>query len=126
MIREKINLLLSGLQLNLKKPTLLQFWDRECPGCLEEIPLTNQLHAEWGHKINIVGVCMSELGVDNKFIHENKIMWPQVSMSWVDPLVALLNISQIPETVFIDDQGNVALFDGENDYWQARGIVPVE
>lgn len=53
-------------------------------------------------------------------------MWPQVSMSWVDPLVALLNISQIPETVFIDDQGNVALFDGENDYWQARGIVPVE
>ena len=111
MIKEKISSLLSGLQLDLKKPTLLKFWDQECPGCLEEIPRASQIYVEWGHKINIVGVCMNELGVDNKFINENKIAWPQVSMSWGHPLVALLNISQIPETVFIDDQGNVALFD---------------
>jgi thiol-disulfide isomerase/thioredoxin len=106
-----LNTILNELQIATDKPVILKFWDKECPGCLEEIPITNQLHAEISSGMSIIGVCMNELGVDMNFINEKKITWPQVSMSWGHPLIKLLNITQIPETIFIDEQKNVALFD---------------
>lgn len=111
MINDTLKNVLKDVQLTPSKPLMLKFWDKECPACVEEIPTVNRLYAEWSQKVNIVGVCMNEHGVDNQFIKEKEIKWPQIALSWGSPLIEALNISQIPETVFIDEEGKVALFD---------------
>ena len=42
------------------KPVLLTFWATSCPGCVEEIPLLNELHAKYGSRgLQVIGVAMS-------------------------------------------------------------------
>ncbi|MGD9888021.1 MAG: TlpA family protein disulfide reductase [Halothiobacillaceae bacterium] len=42
------------------KPVLLTFWATSCPGCIEEIPLLNELHQTFGARgLQVIGVAMS-------------------------------------------------------------------
>ena len=42
------------------KPVLLTFWATSCPGCIEEIPLLNELHQTFAARgLQVIGMAMS-------------------------------------------------------------------
>jgi thiol-disulfide isomerase/thioredoxin len=43
---------------DLQKPTVYIWWALWCPNCLSRIPVLNQLHKQYGNRINFIGISL--------------------------------------------------------------------
>jgi len=43
---------------NLGKPTVFIWWALWCPNCLSRVPVLNQLHKQYGNRINFIGITL--------------------------------------------------------------------
>lgn len=124
------------------KPIFLNIWATWCPPCLQEMPHLNELYAEYGDKINIIGVHAEGLTVTEQgelLPEEEKNALAQqlqadmeLNYPLVNPDTTLfilmnnpaygLQVSVLPTTWFIDGDGYIRdVVEGYKDKagWQA-------
>lgn len=68
---------LQGRKINNKnlkgKYFLLNFWFIECPPCIEEMPLLNNITTTYSDKIELISVCRNKRSDIESFLSNNKI-----------------------------------------------------
>ncbi len=90
------------------KPTVLNFWATWCGPCLLEIPELMHLNAEWGDRVNIIGISIDLEGYEvvDPFVAEMGIGYPVVvdtgtAQSAVGGLIG------VPNTIVLDEHGYI-------------------
>lgn len=92
------------------QPVLLTFWATSCPGCIEEIPMLNALHAEYSARgLKVIGAAMSydpEPQV-RALIERKDIRYP-IALDRGDSLsLAMGKVRLTPTTILLDRKGQV-------------------
>jgi len=93
------------LDFNNQNPTIITFWASWCPPCREELPILDKIHKE-NKDIRILGVNMDTNIEDAKaFVNQFNISFNSV----IDKefITISYGVSKIPETFFIDKNGNI-------------------
>lgn len=104
-----------GTELTLSQEigtvTIIDFWASWCGPCRKENPEVVKLYNDYKDKgLQIVGVSLDKAGDDKKWkdaIKADNLTWPQISnlKGWEDPIAKKYNITSIPATFIIDNQG---------------------
>lgn len=120
-----------------KKLTMINFWTTYCIYCIDEMPDLNRLHEEYADKdFQIIGVVCdvsyagdvysSTLYSDALDIVEStgityKTLLPSKSLD----TIKLSEVYSIPETIFVDENGNIVgeSFIGSRNYENWKAIV---
>ncbi len=90
---------------NNQNPTIITFWASWCPPCREELPILEKIHNE-NKNIRILGINMDTNIEDAKeFVNQFNISFKSV----IDKefITISYGVSKIPETFFIDKNGNI-------------------
>lgn len=96
---------------------ILNFWATWCPPCRREMPLLDEIHAEYGPQgLSVIGIDLDESpDVVSRFLVETGVRYPV----WVDPVPLPANQegtraiherfggAGLPITVFVDRSGTV-------------------
>ena len=96
---------------------ILNFWATWCPPCRREMPLLDEIHAEYGQQqLAVIGIDVGEApDVVSRFVGEAGVQYPV----WVDPVPLPTNQegsraiherfggAGLPTTVFVDRSGIV-------------------
>ena len=98
--------------------TMVNIWATFCGPCLSEMPELGEIHAEYADKgVQVVGIVTDVLNQDGSF-NEDQIATARdaVSLTGADYLhllpstdlilAKLQYVSAVPETIFVDSQGN--------------------
>jgi len=98
-----------------EKVTVVDFWASWCKPCRVENPSIVKMYNQYHDKgLNILGVSL-----DNKqdkwitAIEEDKLNWNHISnlKSWQDPIAKKYNVSAIPQTFILDENGAIVAKD---------------
>jgi len=88
-------------------PVVVNFWGSWCPPCREETPDLVAAHHRWGHRVQFIGVDLSDdRGEATSFIHEYGVPYPSV----FDPMNAIAvsyGLFSPPATLFFDASGTL-------------------
>ena len=100
----------SQLALNdvLGKVTILDFWAAWCKPCRAENPNVVKLYDRYKDKgLSILGVSLDRKAADwKKAIEDDGLEWHHVSnVRYFDEIAALYNVSAIPATFILDENG---------------------
>ncbi len=96
-------IILSGLK---GKPIILDFWATWCPPCKKEIPHFIELRKTIKpEELAIIGISTEPAEILKPFAEKNNINYTLVSMPDDELPEPFNNITSIPTTFFIDDQG---------------------
>lgn len=97
------------------KPLVLDFWATWCPPCLRELPILNELHAEYADQgLQIVAVSSDRsLAEVTGFLEETKL---DFTVLWLPPdrereVSEAYGITGIPRTLYIDADWTVRVDD---------------
>jgi len=94
-------------------PVLLVFWTTWCAPCRAEIPLLKTLWQQYGEsgRLRMIGLNLDFRIKDaRKFLEQEKLPWPQVSIgAWGENNATTLayGISGIPSVWLVDGNGNI-------------------
>lgn len=99
------------LSENFGKPIVLNFWATWCPPCKRELPDFDKLYGEYGDRVVFMMVNLTDGGRDTvegtkNFISKNRYTFP-VYFDTEYRGADAYNVSAIPQTTFIDANGNV-------------------
>lgn len=90
------------------RPTMINMFSSSCTACLTEMPALENLHQTAGDQIQLVGVNLGDSEqVTRNFVKQTGVTYKIVR----DPshlLVAPLNITAQPMTLWIDENGHIA------------------
>lgn len=92
------------------KPLLLTFWATSCPGCIEEIPLLNELHKNYATRgLQVIGVAMNYDPEVQVRALRDRLQIPYPLALDKDGLVsaAMGTVRLTPTTFLLDPQGQV-------------------
>ncbi|WP_127585635.1 TlpA family protein disulfide reductase [Paenibacillus koleovorans] len=92
------------------KPMLLNFWASWCEPCKSEMPVLEQLYAQYRDQVDIITVNLTgkdRLTEVNRFIAENRLTLP-VLLDHTMAATESYRIVQVPTTYFIDRKGFIA------------------
>lgn len=92
------------------KPVLLTFWATSCPGCIEEIPHLNDLHAKYGSRgLQVIGVAMSyDQEPQIRALRERKAIAYSLAFDRDGKLSeAMGKVRLTPTSFLLDSQGQV-------------------
>ena len=102
----------SGTQLSLNevigKATIVDFWAAWCKPCRIENPNVVRVYEKYKDKgLSIIGVSLDRKAEDwKKAIADDKLSWHHVSnVRYFDEIAALYNVSGIPATFILDENG---------------------
>ncbi|MFK2820754.1 TlpA disulfide reductase family protein [Flavobacteriaceae sp. LMIT009] len=102
---------LNGEQINFKdlegEVVLLNFWATWCPPCIAELPHIQELSKEYGNRIKIVLVSGESLNKVSSYF--DKKGYDLNSYHPLESYPKGLNISSIPRTFLIDEQGKIVI-----------------
>lgn len=92
-----------------KRATVINFWDTQCPPCLEEMPMLERLSQEW-KGVLWVGVSLSTVDATRRYLRAHPVSYVQLKAS--QDTKAMLrragNISgTLPYTVLLAPAGAV-------------------
>ena len=96
---------------NFGKPIVINFWATWCPPCKRELPDFDKLCMEYGDKVVFMMVNLTDGRRDTvdgtkNFVSKNGYTFP-VYFDTENNGAAAYNVSSIPQTTFIDANGNV-------------------
>lgn len=90
------------------RPTMINMFSRNCTACLTEMPALENLHQSAGDALQLVGVNLGDSAKDTEaFVKQTGVTYEIVR----DPshlLVAPLNITAQPMTLWVDADGHIA------------------
>lgn len=93
------------------KITLIDFWASWCGPCRRENPNVVRAYKEYHDKgFNIISISLDKQNADAAWkaaIEKDQMDWYHISrlMHWQDPIAKLYNVSSIPATFLIDENG---------------------
>ncbi|KAA6335267.1 Thiol-disulfide oxidoreductase YkuV [termite gut metagenome] len=99
---------LGGIQ---DKPTLINLWFIECPGCIAEIPALNQLHEKYADKMNFVSMTFENKKQVEKFLKKKQFNFVHI-VDGGDFITSSLETNAYPQNIFIDKQGLIKFIEG--------------
>lgn len=117
-----------GTQLSLKeslgKLTILDFWAGWCKPCRIENPNLVALYEAYKDKgLSVVGVSLDRTREEwTNAIAEDQLPWNHVSnlQFWQDPIARLYNITAIPATFLLDEEGRIIAKDLRGEALEAK------
>ena len=94
-----------SLQFNNSNSTIITFWASWCPPCRKELPILDEINNESTH-VRIIGVNIDgDIRDAKKFIDRYNISF--MSVIDQDFITIKYGVSKIPETFFIDQNGQI-------------------
>ncbi len=113
-----------SLENTIKKVTLIDFWAAWCKPCRIENPNLVRLYNKYNqHGFEIVGVSLDK-DYDNwiQAIKDDGLVWPQVSnlKFWKEPIAQQYNITSIPASFLLDENGVVIAANLKGDALEER------
>lgn len=96
---------------NFGKPIVINFWATWCPPCKQELPDFEKLCKEYGDRVVFMMVNLTDgyrdtIDGTKRFVSKNGYTFPLYFDTEYSGAVAY-NVSSIPQTTFIDANGNV-------------------
>jgi thiol-disulfide isomerase/thioredoxin len=98
------------------KPTLINFWNILCRGCIIEFPQLDKLKEKYKNKVNFISITTDSRDSVKKFLLKKPFSFYHLTDGY-DYTFHTLNISGIPINLFIDRNGYIR---------EIKGILPVE
>ena len=89
------------------QPLVLNFFAQWCQPCRQEMPDFEEVHQQLGDRVTVVGVALPPASGAEKLARETGVTYP----TYVDPhseVLTLFGGTQMPTTVFITPEGEVA------------------
>ncbi|MFP2994863.1 redoxin domain-containing protein [Spongiivirga sp. MCCC 1A20706] len=97
------------------KVTVVDFWASWCKPCRVENPSIVKMYNEYHEQgLNILGVSLDNNQEKwTKAIEEDQLTWSHISnlQSWKDPIAKKYNVSAIPQTFILDENGAIVAKD---------------
>ncbi|NBL65714.1 redoxin domain-containing protein [Flavobacterium sp. NST-5] len=115
-----------SLKESMGKVTIIDFWASWCAPCRQENPHVVALYNEFHSKgLNIIGVSLDQEGKADawkKAIADDQLTWPQVSnlKFWNEPIAKKYNVSSIPATFILDENGVIVAKDLRGEELKAK------
>ena len=98
-------------EIRRNKITVIDFWASWCGPCRQEMPMMTAMYDKYKDKgLGIVGISLDNDGdAWQQATQQLGIKWPQMSdlKGWDNAAAQLFNISSIPHTVVIDQNGKI-------------------
>lgn len=106
------------------KPVVINFWASWCPPCTEELPYFERLAQMYGDRVVIVTVDWNEdPAVADAYLRSHHLELPVVADRQSD-IYRAYTLSEVPDTVVLDAQGNVTYVSvGELSWHELDGAV---
>jgi thiol-disulfide isomerase/thioredoxin len=101
------SIVIGGIQ---DKPTLINLWFVECPGCIQEMPELNKLREKYIDKMNFIAMTFESKKKVEKFL--NKRQFDFVHITDVEEFIKYIGTKPYPENIFIDKQGHIKYIEG--------------
>lgn len=90
------------------KPLVINFWASWCPPCTNELPYFARLQSQYGDRVRIITVDWDEdPAVAAAYLRARHLVLPLVSDER-SKIYAAYSLSEVPDTIVLDAQGNVA------------------
>jgi cytochrome c biogenesis protein CcmG/thiol:disulfide interchange protein DsbE len=114
---------LSGKSISLNdlkgKPTLINLWFTKCTPCIEEIPVLNNLKANYGEKFNFLAITMDSEDKVKKLLEKHKYDFDHIVNS--NKLTKKLGFDGYPVNLFLDKNGVLKIIEGNVNYVMVDG-----
>ncbi len=110
------------------KPIILNFWATWCPNCVHEFPSFEQLHAEYGDKVQFMMIDIVDgqdetVEIAKQFIEENNFHFPVYFDTQLEA-ATVYQANAIPLTYLIDKDGYVVAYGrGAMDYDTLKNAI---
>ena len=106
------------LSLLRGKPVVINFWASWCPPCTDELPYFARLSETYGDKVTIVTVDWNEPpGTAKAYLRSHHLDLPVVPDTQ-SAIYRQYSLSEVPDTVVLDAQGNVTYVSVGELSWQ--------
>ena len=92
------------------KPTLINLWFIQCPGCIAEMPALNRLKEKYSDKVNFVALTYEKEEDVLEFLKKRKFEFNHVVN--VESFIKEIASYPYPENIFIDKNGKITNIEG--------------
>ncbi|NRR93562.1 TlpA family protein disulfide reductase [Winogradskyella undariae] len=92
------------------KPTLINLWFIQCPGCIAEMPALNRLKEKYSEKVNFVALTFEKEEDVRKFLKKREFEFNHIVN--VEPFIKEIASYPYPENIFIDKNGTITSIEG--------------
>jgi len=92
------------------KPTLINLWFIQCPGCIEEMPALNRLKEKYSDKVNFIALTFEKKDDVQKFLKKRKFEF--IHIVNVEDFIKEIYSYSYPENIFIDKEGYIRNIEG--------------
>ena len=95
---------------NQDKPTLINLWFIQCPGCIAEMPALNRLKEKYSDKVNFISLTYEKEEDVRKFLKKRKFEFTHIVN--VEPFLKKIASYPYPENIFFDKNGQITNIEG--------------
>jgi thiol-disulfide isomerase/thioredoxin len=100
------------------KPVVINFWASWCPPCTNELPFFERLEAQYGGRVRVITVDWNEdPGTALAYLRAQHLDLPVVS-DRQSRIYSAYSLTEVPDTVVLDAQGNVSYVSVGGLSWQ--------
>lgn len=96
------------------KPTMINLWFINCPGCIEEMPALNLLREKYSDSVNFIALTFEKEKDVLKFLKKVDFKFSQIAE--VQDFINEIGSRPYPESIFIDKKGIIRNIEGPIPY----------
>ena len=93
-----------------EKPTLINLWFINCPGCIAEMPALNRLKEKYSEKVDFVSLTFEQEKDVLDFLKKRKFEFTHIAN--VEEFIKQIGSYPYPENIFIDKEGYIKNIEG--------------